>query len=182
MIKIPADAQMVTYSGPVEYHLEMIKTAGGGGTDGGFNRNVNVNEKQIVDVNLYVIFTGAARKGLYHSTHSQTSIDGNLIYGISGLMLTDIQEKIHFNNTVNNEGNDQKISQACYDDRMVFRHNAEPGDSRTERLAVQWIRKEPDEPVIEGGKIMFRDNNYTLTFMGEMKVNVASEKKETHHF
>lgn len=43
---------MVTYSGPVEYHLEVIKTAGGGGTDGGYNWNVSVNESEYKHGNL----------------------------------------------------------------------------------------------------------------------------------
>ncbi len=169
--------QMVTFSGPVEYHLEITKTANGGGTDKGFNWNVSVNEKQIIEANFYVTFTGNAKVGLYHSgnTGDKQSFNGREIYGLSGLKLTDITEDIRYVNSINNEGNEQKISQPCYDDRLVFRHNATPGDSRTERFSVKSARTDPDKTVIEGGNIMFRDNKYILMLMGKMKINMTSE-------
>ncbi|MDB4584582.1 hypothetical protein N9164_15630 [Draconibacterium sp.] len=150
-------AQMVTYSGPVEYHLEMIKTAGGGGTDGGYDWNVSVNERRIIDGSFFVTFTGGAAAGF------------------SAFQLTSIEENINYINTVNNEGNDQKTSQACYDDRLVFVETATPGDSRTQRTGVSTTRVNPEKPVIEGGQMMFRGDKYTFMLMGKMKVNTSSE-------
>jgi len=150
-------AQMVTYSGPVEYHLEMIKTAGGGGTDGGYDWNVNVNERRIIDGSFFVTFTGGATAGF------------------SVFKLTSIEENINYVNTVNNEGNEQKTSQACYDDRLVFVETATPGDSRTQRTGVNSTRVNPEKPVIEGGQMMFRGDKYTFMLMGKMKVNTSSE-------
>lgn len=169
--------QMVTYSGPVEYHLEIIKTASGGGTDGGYNWNVSVDERQIIEGNFYVTFTGNARLGLYHSEKAgdKQSFNGREIFGITGLKLTDITENIQYVNSVNNEGNEQKTSQPCYDDRLVFKHNATPGDSRTERFGVNSTRTDPAKTVIEGGNIMFRDNKYILMLMGKMKVSMTSQ-------
>ncbi|MBN1416260.1 MAG: hypothetical protein JW973_14255 [Bacteroidales bacterium] len=151
------DAQMVTYSGPVEYHLEMIKTAGGGGTDGGYDWNLSVNERQIIDGSFFVTFTGGATAGL------------------SVFRLTSIDENISYVNTVNNEGNEQKTSQACYDDRLVFIENVTPGDSRTQRTGVNATRVNPEKPVIEGGQLMFRGNKYTFMLTGKMKVNMNME-------
>lgn len=153
-------AQEVHYSGTVTYHLEMSKNASGGGTDGGYNWNVSVDEKQIIEGRFLVTFTGKV-------------LDNN--QGLSGLALTDIQEDIQFVNYVNNEANEQKTSQACYDDRMVFRHNATPGDSRTEMLGVQWSRTDPGKAVIEGGTISFRNNKYYLMLAGKIKVDVSTE-------
>lgn len=150
-------AQMVTYSGPVEYHLEMIKTAGGGGTDGGYDWNISVNERQIINGSFFITFTGGAAAGL------------------SAFQLTSIEENINYENTVNSEGNDQKTSQACYDDRFVFVENATPGDSRTQRTSVNTTRANPEKPVIESGQMMFRGNKYTFMLMGKMKVNINGE-------
>jgi len=170
-----AEAQMVTYSGPVEYHFEITKTAHGGGIDGGYNWNVSVDERQIIEGNFYVTFTGNAQMGLYHSSNAgdKQSFDGKEIYGISGLKLADITEDILYINSVSNEGIEQKTSQACYDDRLVFKHNATPGESRTERFGVNSTRTDPGKPVIEGGQILFHDDNYTLTLMGKSKAVVA---------
>jgi hypothetical protein len=154
------EAQMAMYRGTVEYHLEISKTANGGGIDGGYNWNVSVNEKQIIDGIFFATFTGKV-------------IDSDPVR--SGLSLSNIQESIQFTNNVNNEGNEQKISEACYDDRLVFKRNATPGESRTERFGVNWSRSEPDKKVIEGGNISFRNNNYYLTLMGKVKLNVSTE-------
>jgi hypothetical protein len=151
------NAQMVTYSGPVEYHLEIIKTAGGGGTDGGYDWNISVNERRIIDGSFFVTFTGGAAAGL------------------SAFQLTSIDENISYVNTVNNEGNDQKTSQACYDDRLVFVETATPGDSRTQRTGVNTTRANPEKPVIESGQMMFRGEKYTFMLMGKMKVNINGE-------
>ncbi|MDF1559861.1 MAG: hypothetical protein P1P83_06605 [Bacteroidales bacterium] len=154
------EAQTSIYIGEVEYHLEIIKKADGGGTDKGYNWNVSVDERQIIEGKFFVTFTGRVVRN-----------NPNL----SGLTLTDIQEEILFINTVNNEGNEQKISEACYDDRLVFKRNATPGESRTERFGVNWARTDPGKPVIEGGRISFRNNNYYLMLMGKAKLNVATE-------
>jgi len=42
-------AQTTIYIGEVDYHLEIIKTANGGGTDKGYNWNVSVDERQIIE-------------------------------------------------------------------------------------------------------------------------------------
>lgn len=157
-------AQMVTYSGPVEYHFEITNTASGGGTDGGYNWNVSVKEKQIINGSFYVTFAG-----------------GNFS-GISSFRLTSIDENIQYVNTVNNEGNDQKTSQPCYDDRLVFKHNATPGDSRTRRNSVQSSRVNPEKPVIEGGTLMFKNGKYTFVLMGKMKVSITSESYSSETF
>jgi len=162
LLAIPtAEAQMTMYRGTVEYHLEISRTANGGGSDKGYNWNVSVNEKQIIDGIFFATFTGRV-------------IDSDP--GRSGLSLTNIQESILFTNNVNNEGNEQKISEACYDDRLVFKRTATPGESRTERFGVHWSRSEPDKKVIEGGNILFRNNNYYLTLMGKVKLNMATEQ------
>ncbi|WP_372756094.1 hypothetical protein [Labilibaculum sp.] len=150
-------SQMVTYSGPVEYHLEMIKTAGGEGTDGGYDWNISVNEKRTIEGSFFVTFTGGEAAGY------------------SAFQLTSIEENINYTNTVNNEGNDQKTKQACYDDRLVFIENATPGDSRTQRTSVNTSRVNPEKPVIDGGQMMFRGNKYTFILMGEMKVKTNME-------
>ena len=158
LITLPGiKGQMVTYSGPVEYHLEIIKTAGGGGTDGGYDWNVSVNERRIIDGSFFVTFTGGAAAGF------------------SAFQLTSIEENINYVNTVNNEGNDQKTSQACYDDRLVFVETATPGDSRTQRTSVITTHANTEKPVIEGGQMMFRGNKFTFMLMGKMKVNITSE-------
>lgn len=51
--------------------------------------------------------------------------------------LTSIEEDIHFENTVNNEANEEKVSQPCFNDKMVYKENVSPADSRTDRLAVK---------------------------------------------
>jgi hypothetical protein len=155
--------QMVTFSGPIEYHLEVIKTAGGGGTDGGYDWNVSVDEKRIIDGSFFVTFTGGATPGF------------------SVFKLTSIEENFNYINTVNNEGNEQKTSQACYDDRLVFIKNATPGDSRTQRTGVNTTHVNPEKPVIEGGQMMFRGDKYTFMLMGKMKVttNMETYNEET---
>jgi hypothetical protein len=135
----------------------MIKTAGGGGTDGGYDWNVSVDERRIIDGSFFVTFTGGATAGL------------------SVFKLTSIDENISYTNTVNNEGNEQKTSQACYDDRLVFIENVSPGDSRTQRTGVNTTRVNPEKPVIEGGQLMFRGNKYTFMLTGKMKVNINME-------
>lgn len=150
-------AQMVTYSGPVEYHLEFIKTASGGGTDSGYDWNVSVNEQRIIHGSFFVTFTGGEAAGY------------------SAFQLTSIEENINYTNTINNEGNDQKTKQPCYDDRLVFIENATPGDSRTQRTGVNSSRENPEKPVIEGGQMMFRGDKYTFVLMGKMKVKTNME-------
>ena len=135
----------------------MIKTAGGGGTDGGYDWNVNVNERRIIDGSFFVTFTGGTAAGF------------------SAFQLTSIDENISYVNTVDNEGNEQKTSQACYDDRLVFIENVTPGDSRTQRTGVNATRVNPEKPVIEGGQLMFRGNKYTFMLTGKMKVNMNME-------
>lgn len=149
---------MVTYSGPVEYHLEIVKTAGGGGTDGGYDWNVSVDERRIIGGSFYDTFTGGETAGF------------------SLFKLISIDENINYINTVNKEGNDQKTLQPPrYDDRLVFRHNATPGDSRMQRIAVNTSRINPGKPVIEGGQMMSRGDKYSFMLMGDMKVETIME-------
>ena len=50
--------QMVTYSGPVTFTLEVYKNASGGGSDDGYDWNVSVNEKRLINATFFVTFTG----------------------------------------------------------------------------------------------------------------------------
>ena len=59
------NAQIVTYSGSVEYHHELIKVANGRGTDRGYDWAVSVDEKRIIDGSFFVTFTGGATTGFF---------------------------------------------------------------------------------------------------------------------
>jgi hypothetical protein len=148
---------MVTYSGSVEYHHELIKVANGRGTDRGYDWAVSVDEKRIIDGSFFVTFTGGATTGF------------------SMFKLTSFDENINFINSVNNEGKDIKTSQPCYDDRLVFTGNAIPGDSRLQRNSVYTTTINPEKPIIEGGHMMFSGDKYTFMLMGKMKVKISTD-------
>lgn len=82
-------AQMITYSGPVEFEMEMIKSADGGGKDGNFNRGVSIDEKRIIKATIHAIFT--AGPGIQPT-------------GIGMYQLTGIQENIQLNASAENHG------------------------------------------------------------------------------
>jgi len=151
--------QMVTYSGPVEFRLEVTKTASGRGPDGGYDWNVSVNEKRLINATFYVTFTGGTSG----------------MSGFSAFKLTSVEESIDFINTVNNSGEDQRPSQPCYDDRLKFTHTATPGDTRKRSFTVATSRINTGKPVIEGGQLMFRGDEYFLTLSGKLKMKFSLE-------
>ena len=152
-------AQMITYSGPVEYSFKVVKTAGGGGTDGGYDWNVTVNESRIITGSFYVTFTG-----------------GNAgVPGFSNFMLTSVEENIDFVNTVNNEGKEQKTSQICRNENTGESYEVSPGDSRTRGTNVVSSVIDTDKPVITGGQLMIKGDEYTFFLFGEIKMEVTYE-------
>jgi len=159
-----AASQQITYSGPVEY--KQIKTiiAKGSGSKG-YNWNVDIDEKYIIEGTFYVTFTGGV---------SPT--------GVSMFQLTSIEEDIHFEITVNNEVNEEMIFQRCYDDKMVFKQRVYPGDSRTDKLAVNSIRLDPEKPCITGGYLVVTKGEYSIMLIGEIKADVTSIKYESRTF
>ena len=152
-------AQMITYSGPVTFTLDVSKNASGGGSDDGYDWNVSVNEKRLINATFYVTFTGGTSG----------------MSGLSAFRLTSVEEDIEFVNTVNNSGEDQKSSQPCYDDLLKFTHTATPGDARKHTNTIVSSRKNAGKPLIEGGQMMFRGDEYFITLMGKLTLNISSE-------
>ncbi|MBN1388383.1 MAG: FecR domain-containing protein [Bacteroidales bacterium] len=150
-------AQMITYSGPVDYYLELSKKANGDGEDDGYNWNVSVDEKRIIEGTVYITFMG---------------ISGGLSSRNVLFRPTSIQENFNFTGTVNNSGNEEKTSQPCYDNLLRFTHTATPGDSRSYSHTVQSTPVESDRPVIESAGLIVNNNGYTLNITGRMQVNV----------
>ena len=140
-------AQMVTYSGPVEYYMEVSKTAQGYGTDGGWNWNVSIDEKRILTGSFYVTFTGMAGG----------------VGGLNMFKLTSIDENINYINIINNEGNDQRSMGKDM-----------PDESRSRKYAVTTTRLSPEKPVIKSGFLMFQNGKYNMMLSGEMEVSVSS--------
>jgi hypothetical protein len=145
---VELNAQIVTYSGSVEYYLEVSKTALGKGSDGGWNWNVSIDEKRILTGSFYVTFTGSAQ-----------SVGGLKMFKLSG-----IEENINYISTVNNEGNDER---AMGKDM--------PDESRSRKHAVSTTRVNPEKPVITSGFLMFHNGKYNIMLTGEMEVSVSSE-------
>ena len=141
-------AQLVTYSGPVEYYFEVSKTAEGEGTDGGWNWNVDINESRIITGSFFATFSGQAG-----------GFGGMNMFKLSG-----IEENIEFINTINNEGNDQK-----------YMGKDMPDNERTRKYAVVGSRLAPDKPVIKSGFLMFQNGKYRIMLSGEMEVSLSSE-------
>jgi hypothetical protein len=152
------EAQMVTYSGPVTFTLDVSKNANGGGTDDGYDWNVSVNEKRLINATFYVTFTGGTSG----------------MSGLSAFRLTSVEEDIEFINTVNNSGEDQKSSQPCYDDRLEFTHTATPGDTRKRSNTIVSTRINTGKLVIEGGQMMFRGDEYFINMAGKLTVSITS--------
>ncbi len=145
---VELNAQMVTYSGSVEYYLEVSKTALGKGRDGGWNWNVSIDEKRILTGSFYVTFTGSAQ-----------SVGGLKMFKLSG-----IEENINYISTVNNEGNDE---------RAIGKDM--PDESRSRKHAVSTTRVNPEKPVITSGFLMFHNGKYNIMLTGEMEVSISSE-------
>jgi hypothetical protein len=141
-------AQLVTYSGPVEYYLEVSKSASGEGTDGGWNWNIDISEKRIIRGSFFVTFSGMA----------------NGIGGLNMYKLTGIEENIEFIQTVYNEGNDLK-----------YMGKEMPANERSRKLAVTGKRLSLDKPVIKSGFLNFQDGKYRIMLTGEMEVSITSE-------
>lgn len=152
------EAQMVTYSGPVTFTLDVSKMANGGGSDDGYDWNLSVNEKRLINATFYLTFTGGTSG----------------MSGLSAFKLTSVEEDIEFINTVNNSGEDQKSSQPCYDDLLKFTHKATPGDARKHANTVVSSRINTGKPVIEGGQMMFRGDEYFITLMGKLTLKISS--------
>ena len=55
------NAQLYTYSGEVKIRTERITIAFGSGSDAGYDWNVNVDEKWIIDGTFFVSFSGYLR-------------------------------------------------------------------------------------------------------------------------
>lgn len=159
-----ATSQQITYSGPVEYKQIKTKIAKGSGSKG-YNWNVNIDEKYIIEGTFYVTFTGGV---------SPT--------GVSMFQLTSVEEDIHFEITVNNEANEEMIFQRCYDDKMVFKQRVSPGESRTDKLAVKSIRLDLEKPCITGGYLVVTKCDYKILLIGEIKADVTSIKYESRTF
>ena len=143
-----SNAQMVTYSGSVEYYLEVSKTAQGKGSDEGWNWNVSLDEKKILTGSFYATFTGSAQ-----------SVGGLNMFKLSG-----IEENINYISTVNNVGNDQ---------RSMGKNM--PDESRSRKHTVATTRMNPEKPVITSGFLMFHNDKYNIMLTGEMDVVVSSE-------
>jgi hypothetical protein len=153
------NAQLYTYSGEVKFHAERIEIAFGGGSDSGYDWNVNVDEKWIINATFFTRFSGTLPKlpsGM-PLMFKLTTIDA---------------ENFEFENSASNEGNEQKISQVCYDESARFSHKATPGDSRFYKKGVRSSVIETDKPIIEGGVLSFHNNKYTISLMGKFKYRV----------
>lgn len=146
---------VITYSGPVEYYLEVSKTAAGKGTDGGFNWNVTIDESRIIKGSFFVTFSGNA-----------SGVGGMNMYE-----LTSIEENIEFSHEINNEGNDQKSMGKDM-----------PDSERSRSYAMTSTRLSPEKPVITAGFLMFQNGKYRILLTGEMEVSTTYEisKKETY--
>lgn len=171
-----ATSQQITYSGPVQYRSIHTKKATGGGSDKGYNWDVNVDEKFMIEGTFYVTFTGGVSP-----------------VGVAMYQMTSIEEVIHIENTVNNELYDEKISQYCYDNLMRYKRTETPGDSRTKKLAVKSERSDPDKPCILSGNLTIisppsnnkkelNSGKYIIMLMGEIKTDVTYLSYEERKF
>ena len=140
--------QLVTYSGPVEYYLEVSKKAAGKGTDGGFNWNVSIDDKRIIKGSFFVFFSGNAIGG------------GDM----SMYQLTSIEEDIEFNHRSNNEGNDQKSMGKDM-----------PDSERSRSYIFVSSRSSPEKPVITSGFMVIQKGKYRFILSGEMDISSSYE-------
>jgi hypothetical protein len=168
-------AQRITYSGPVEFEMEMIKSADGGGKDGNYNWGVNVDEKRIIKATFYVTFNAGM---------------GIPATGTGMYQLTDIQENIELIASAKNHGFEEKISQTCAGEDNKPKDSwgkpntwtVSPGDSETRDFSAITTRKNPSEQVIQRGLIGIQGDKYSLILQGKMKVSVTSTSHNTTTF
>ncbi|MDT8400753.1 MAG: hypothetical protein RQ743_03580 [Bacteroidales bacterium] len=168
-------AQVITYSGPVEFEMEMIKSADGGGKDGNFNWGVSVDEKRIIKATIYAIFT--AGPGLPST-------------GTGMYQLTGIQENIQLTASAENHGFEEKISQTCAGEDNKPKdswgkpntYTVSPGDSETREFTANTTRTDPSKQVIERGLIGMQGDKYSIILHGKMKVSVTSTSHNITRF
>ncbi len=157
-------SQEITYKGQVVYKQSRTTEAMGNGNED-YNWNVDINQKYLVNGRFNVTFSGGVSP-----------------VGVAMFQLTDITENVDFTNTVNNEANEEVISQHCFDDRMKFTRTETPGDSKKYKLGVESERIDPDEPCVVSGSLTLisspsdkkekSDNgNYIIMLMGNIKTN-----------
>jgi hypothetical protein len=168
-------AQRITYSGPVEFEMEIIKSADGGGKDENYNWGVSVDEKRIIKATFYVTFYAGP---------------GIPATGTGMYQLTDIQENVQLIASAKNYGFEEKISQTCAGEENKPKDSwgksntrtVSPGDSETLDFSAVTTRKDPSEQVIQHGLIGIQGDKYSLILQGKMKVSVASTSHNTTTF
>ena len=142
-ITINATSQQITYSGPIEYKYIRTKTVKGNGTNG-YNWNVDIDEKYIIEGTLYVVFTAISSPSSF-----------------TMCQMTSIEEDMHFENSIKNEASEERISQGCSDDRYKRTRTVSPGDSRTYKQSVEHVRLDPKKPCIGQGTMTITSPNST---------------------
>jgi hypothetical protein len=152
---IKMKAQMVTYSGPIEYYLELNKKAEGKGSDGGYNWKVEIEDKRIIKGSFFVTFTG-----------NTSGVGGMNMY-----KLTSIEENIEFSHMANNEGSDLKSMGRDM-----------PDSERSRKYGLVASRLSPGKPVITSGFLMFLKGKCRIMLNGEMDVTTTTElwEEETY--
>jgi hypothetical protein len=170
-----AYSQQITYGGPIEYKYTRIKTVTGSGNEG-YNWNVNIDEKHVVEGTFYVVFSG-----MFSSA------------GFTMYQMASVEEVIHFENSVNNEANEERTSQGCSDENSTSTRVVSPGDSRTYRQIVTHERINPMKPCINGGTLNITSPNsggdkklqsgsYTIMLGGEIETEMISETFSENKF
>lgn len=142
-ITLNATSQQVTYSGPVEYKFIRTKTTKGNGNSG-YNWNVDINEKYIIEGTFYVVFSAIGSPA-----------------GFTMCQMTSIEEDIHFENSIKNEASEERISQGCSDDLNKSTRTVSPGDSRIYKQTVNHVRLDPKKPCIGQGTMTITSPNST---------------------
>lgn len=170
-----ANSQQITYAGPIEYKFIRTKTVTGSGNEG-YDWNVNVDERFIIEGTFYVVFSG-----IFTSA------------GFTMYQAESIQEDIHFENSVHNEAVEERITQGCSDENSTATRVVSPGDSRTYRQIVTYERINPKKPCINGGTLNITSPNssgekklqsgsYTIMLGGEIETEMTSEISSEHKY
>ena len=163
-----AYSQQITYGGPIDYKYIRTKTVTGSGSEG-YNWNVNVDEKFIIEGTFYVVFSG-----MFSSA------------GFTMYQAENIQENIHFENSVFNEAFEERITQGCSDENSKATRVVSPGDSRFYQHTVTHERINPDKPCMNGGKLnktrpnsvgdkKVQSGSYTIMLGGEIETEMTSK-------
>ena len=171
-----ATSQEITYKGHVTYKHSKTTTAMGGGSDKGYNWNVDINQNYVVEGRFSVEYTG-----------------GLSPVGVAMFQLTNIHENINFQNTVSTRANEEKISQYCYDDLMRYTRTETPGDSRTYKLNINSEKTDPEKASVSQGNLTIisppsnnkkepTDGKYTIMLIGNIKTNVATALYDERKF